>query len=254
MQSLLANVCGSPHAFLPAAGFLRCGLRAERQLRHFSFLSLAAFMASNMGRAQTVFADWTSISAVATGNIGSVTVQFSGGTVTEGVTDGSSTKFDHTYYSPALSLSDIVWFNGSEAGLSYTITFSSQVRNPTLHFASLASALAFGQTPTWENDDGRLHVAGNMVTGELNNDDWPSYTDANGTVIFFGDFASLSFTATVVSGVTGPDGIGLQIGATAIPEPATVWFASIGPLAAFLVSWKKWRRVWRQRVALLSLR
>ena len=186
-------------------------------------------------RAQ-IFTDWTSadsINPIVYGTLGSTTVTFSwttGGNVTTTWLDGSYTGFSIAAFTPAITSTDALEFIGNTSGATYTISFGAPTLNPILQFASEGSLLTFGgATPTFISGDGRLSVSGNQVIGTDSNAFSPPNNDANGTIQFLGTYSSLSFTAFWNP---GPDGIDLQIGATAVPEPSTsAALAGLGALA-----------------------
>ena len=187
-------------------------------------LVLVALLLSFAGGVRgQIFTDWTSIdntTRIVSGTLGSTSVTFawtSAGDTSSTVLNGSSNYFASAAFTPALATSDAVLFLGNSTSPVYTITFGVPVLNPILHFASEGSTLDFGSaTPNFISGDGHLSVSGNQVLGADIGAGAPN-NDANGTINFLGTYSSLSFTAYWVG---GPDGIALQVGATAIPEPA----------------------------------
>ncbi len=179
-------------------------------------------------RSQT-FADWISDDGTTvTGTIGGTSITFSrdaNGVLGAIEYNGTSTGFSNaTFFSPSLANSDFIEFQGKASGTpTYTITFGTTVVDPILLIASNASTLTFSATPTFlsgsTNATAEFIVSGNQVIGTDYN---PAPTDANGAVKFFGNFTTISFTA-VYSGTApgGIEGISLQVGVTAIPEPST---------------------------------
>lgn len=194
-------------------------------------------------RGQT-FADWTSDNGTTvTGTIGGTSITFTrdgNGSLGGSIYDGTSTIFSNgTFFSPSLANSDFVEFHGKKSPApvpTYTITFGTTVVNPTLLIASNASTLTFSATPTFVSGTTtpNFTVTGNQVIGTDYNG---SYTDANGAVQFTGNFTSISFTA-VYAGTGVQDGIALQVGVAAIPEPST-YVAIFGALALGLAAWRR---------------
>ena len=182
-----------------------------------------------------IFTDWTSIdgtNSIVSGTLGSTTVTFTSTTAGNIYTtwlNGTYTGFAIAAFTPALGTSDALEFIGNPSSPNYTITFGVPVLNPILQFASAGSTLTVsGATPNFVSGDSRLSVNGNQVIGADFNGNPSPNNDANGTIQFPGTFSSLTFTA-FWSG--GTDGIDLQIGATAIPEPAVE--AALLGVAAF---------------------
>lgn len=177
-------------------------------------------------RSQT-FADWVSDDGTtATGTIGGTSITLSrdaNGSLGGSIYNGSSTFFSNgTFFSPSLANSDFIEFRGNKSPApvpTYTITFGTTVVDPILLIASNASTLTFSATPTYLSGTTTppFTVTGSQVIGDDFNG---GYTDANGAVKFFGNFTTISFTA-VYAGTGTQDGIALQVGVTAIPEPST---------------------------------
>lgn len=197
-------------------------------------------------RSQT-FANWTSDNGTTvTGTIGATSITFArdaNGSLGASVYDGTSTGFSNgTFFSPSLANSDAIEFHGKKSPdpvPTYTITFGTTVVDPILLIASNASTLTFSATPTYLSGTTtpNFTVSSNQVIGSDFNG---SYTDANGAVKFTGSFTSISFTA-VYLGTGVQDGIGLQVGVTAIPEPST-YAAMFGALALGLAAWRRRNR------------
>ena len=182
-----------------------------------------------------IFTDWQTINTTtetATGILGSVSVLMTGSDLDIGVTDGSSTFFDFSFFTPSLALSDYVGFRGnvSASNYEYTIDLVGQVTNPIIHLRSLASDLTFpGITIDRLSGQTSFGVLGDTVSGTLIDGTIPN--DANGTIRLQGTFSSINFTA--ISSGSFEDGIFLQIGAdendiSAVPVPAAVWLFSSG--------------------------
>jgi hypothetical protein len=208
--------------------------------RWFVFLVLLLSFAG--GARSQIFTDWTTFDPdhkTVFGTLGSTSVTLtwdSAGTVNPVCLDGTSTGFSLAAFTPALATSDALEFRGYPSSPVYTITFGVPVVNPILHIASLASILTFsGATPIEISSDHLWSVSGNQVFG------YDGETlNAYGTIKFLGEYASLSFTAYYARAW---DGIGLQVGATAVPEPAAS-AALLGAAALSLVlAWHRRRRV-----------
>jgi|GEM_PF-3434081 len=198
----------------------------DRSLCRRLLLAGALLVLAVTARSQT-FADWTSDNGTTvTGTIGGTSITFArdgNGSLGASLYDGTSTIFSNgTFFSPSLANADFIEFHGKKSPApvpTYTITFGTTVVDPILLIASNASTLTFSATPTFVSGTTtpNFTVSGNQVIGADFNG---SYTDANGTVQFTGNFTSISFTA-VYAGTGSQDGIALQVGVTAIPEPAT---------------------------------
>ena len=96
--------------------------------------------------AQVVFTDWTTVDTsanVAVGSLNSASVAFTGSDINFGVTDGSFTGFNFSFFDPPLATSDVVEFKADPSVFTYTISLSLPLTNPRLHLASLGSALDF---------------------------------------------------------------------------------------------------------------
>src|SRR3954447_21609301 len=135
---------------------------------------LAARLAAS-GHAQSAadFADWTSVGgspATASGTLhgSSITLSGSGVIAAGSATDGSSHVFNRPDFTPPLTASDAVNFNGA-SGNSYTLSFGSPVTDPLLHLGSLGSTLHFpgGTQITRVSGDPQLSVSGSDVTGQI---------------------------------------------------------------------------------------
>jgi hypothetical protein len=192
-------------------------------------LALAVLAMAQYAEATPVFTDWTSIDTsanVASGALDGTAVTMSGGDIDSGVTNYSFTGFNFPFFTPSLALSDVVYFRGAiTSAYSYTITFGDVIHNPLMHIGSLASTLAFSGSPTIVKLSGQLGftVSGSNIIGILDDSTLGSgYNDRNGTVEFLGDFTTLSFTALRNYNESVEDGIGLQIGLAAVPEPPTL--------------------------------
>lgn len=188
-------------------------------------LTASASMAS-----QIIFTDWTTISTTshsATGDLGGVTVQVSGTGINGGVTNNGFTGFGNANFTPSLPTSDYVGISGSPASNTYTVSFSTPVWNPVLHFFSLASTLTFSTSDlTKLSGDPTFVISGNVLSGSFN--DSPNGYDANGTVRLSGAYGSFSFNAYYSS--PSGDGIYMQVGAdaTPAPEPSSLLLLGLG--------------------------
>jgi hypothetical protein len=172
------------------------------------------------------FTDWGTIDLsanIAQGTIGPVGVTMSGGDLTFGIIDGSSTAFNSPAFCPPLPSSDLVELIGTSPALSYTITFDRPLQDPILHVRSLASTLVFtGVTLTKLCGQSTLLVSGNQISGDcVGGGAPPAESDANGTVKVNGTVSSLSFTAFWAGCAPFTrDGIHLQIGTNDAVVPA----------------------------------
>ena len=194
-------------------------------------LALARFAPEAGGQSSQAlsFTDWSAVEGnVASGTLLGAAVSLSGshvGPPPASVVDGSSPMFAQAFFSPPLATSDAIEFYGFQ-GYSYVLQFGAPVRDPVLHLASLASALAFPADTqvTKLSGESTFVVSGSTVTGALNGS-----TDANGSVMLPGTFTSIPFSATPVFGPSTEDGIDIQVGARALlpgspppPEPRTL--------------------------------
>lgn len=182
------------------------------------------------GASATTFTDWSMVDIVTnvvSGNLGGVTVNFSGSNIDQGVTDNSFTGFNSSLFTPPIANSDLVGFLGAPAVYNYVLTFSAPVENPIFHFYSLASNLTFTTSNiTRLSGDSDFLVIGNVLSGTLN--DNPSGYDANGTIRLDGSFTTISLTASYFDGME--DGIIMQLGTEAapVPEPASMLLFGTG--------------------------
>lgn len=178
-------------------------------------------------RAAPVFTDWTAFDSttdIAQGTLVGTGVTLTGTALQSANTNGTSTLFSTSQFTPALPASDYVEFVSfaSTPISSYQITFTQAVTNPLLHLASLASVLTFsGINPELVSGDANFLVSGNTVSGQIGT------SDSNGTVRLPGTYSSISFTANFVGFVAGSrDGIAIQVGAEprtpSVPEPASL--------------------------------
>jgi hypothetical protein len=177
-------------------------------------------------QASAVFTDWITVDTTAetsSGLLGGIVVTLSGGDISNGITGGSSMRFDSSFFTPPLATSDAIGINGAPSVLSYVLSFSAPVRDPVLHLNSLASTLVFPSVSlTKLSGESTLTVTGESITGIV--DDTPLGHDANGTVRLNGVFSSIGFTAEYHPPPSGfpADEIFLQLGATPVPEPGGV--------------------------------
>ena len=167
----------------------------------------------------SMFTDWSLVDIVtnvASGNLGGITVNFSGSDIDQGVTDNSFTGFNSSLFTPPIANSDLVGFRGAPAGYNYVLTFSAPVEDPIFHFYSLASDLTFSTANiTRLSGDSDFLVTGNVLSGTLN--DNPSGYDTNGSIRLDGSFTTISFTASYLD--AREDGIVMQMGTEAAPVP-----------------------------------
>lgn len=229
-------------------------LPSDRFLCRRLLLVGVLFVMAVTARSQT-FADWISDDGITvTGTIGGTSITFTrdtNGALGASNYTGTSAVFNNASYAPATPFtpsfgsSDAIEFFGKKTPApvpTYTITFGTAVVDPILLIASNASTLTFSATPTFISGTTaatkEFVVSGNQVIGGDYNG---AYTDANGTVKFTGTFTNLSFTA-VYAGTGVQDGIGLQVGIAAIPEPSTT--AAIAGLTMLGLA-----AVWRRRRA-----
>ena len=170
------------------------------------------------GQTASDFTDWTSAAGnAASGTLHgrSVSLTPAAGTVSPppaSVVDGSSTVFARPELTPPLAHSDAIHFVGA-SGFGYELEFATPVKDPVLHFGSLASTIDFapGTPVTRLSGDGQFATSGSSVVGSL---EAPS-DDGNGSVRLSGTFTSIPFTTTFA----GSDGIFLQVGEKAAAPP-----------------------------------
>lgn len=201
----------------------------------FAAATCFAALQFSAAHAAIIFTDWTSIDTTtdtAAGTLGPIGVTLAGGNILSGDTSGSSTVFNHSFFTPALATSDVVEILGPNPALTFTylVNFSSPVTNPRMHISSLASTLTFSSGVTKLSGQSDFSVAGNTVTGVLH-DTGTDVTDSNGTIELGGTFSSFTFTAQATQTFlnTG-DGIEVQIGAdiAAVPLPGSGWLLLAG--------------------------
>jgi hypothetical protein len=145
-----------------------------------------------------------------------------GAGVIDGVTDGTSGRFNSSYFTPALSLGDEVLLGGAS---DFRLTFASPVTDLTVHVAQLSdNRLSFTSDGvpiafTLLSSDGAFTVfAGNTA---IEGSPPSPGNDANGSLLFRGTYTELSWTAaSPVFGDTLDDGYWLQFSVAAVPEPA----------------------------------
>ena len=146
----------------------------------------APLILCNTASAAVIFTDWQDVNTVteiATGALGSISVTMSGSDLYLGEVDNGSTIFNFPTFSPSLPTSDFVAFRGAISPdiFNYTIDFGGQVTNPFIHFASLASDITFsGLTIDKISSDATFDVVGDTISG-VTADVLPQ-TDSNGTV------------------------------------------------------------------------
>jgi hypothetical protein len=156
---------------------------------------------------------WTDVDAQAAhGRLHGADVTIEGPLGTGSSTDGSFTLFGRPGFSPPLPSSDAVNLVSSP-GSSFRIHFARPVRDPVLHFASLASELAFPRNTAISlvSGDALLRLTGTTLRGAV-----LGSFDANGTVRIYGSVTDITFTAKpVYDNPSSPDGIYVQVGALA---------------------------------------
>jgi hypothetical protein len=128
-----------------------------------------------------------------------------------GPLDGSSTLFSGPAFSPPLARADAPELFGTDPAAPYTITFGAPVRDPIIHFESLASTVTFSAPVAKRSGDPEFVVSGNTVS---------SPPDHNGSVQLSGDFTSIPFTV-LWTGSSQPDGIDFAVGGTPVPPVVT---------------------------------
>jgi hypothetical protein len=168
-------------------------------------------LGAGVASAQTAsdFTDWTSVSTSASGTLNGAGVTLTGTGIQPAgsKTDGTSTVFNRSDFTPALPTADVVGFNAA-SGNSYQLQFGGPTTNPVLDVGSLGSTLHFpgGTSITRVSGDAQLTVSGSDVVGAI---ETPT-DDANGTVRLVGSFTSIGFTTTSIAST---DGAYLQVGA-----------------------------------------
>ena len=191
--------------------------------------------------AQVVFTDWTTVDTsanVAVGSLNSASVAFTGSDINFGVTDGSFTGFNFSFFDPPLATSDVVEFKADPSVFAYTISLSLPLTNPRLHLASLGSTLDFsGISLTKLSGQSTFVVSGSTVTGQVDAGG-SGFNDSNGTIQLNGTFTSITFTAQAPPAIS--DGIDMQLGVAAVPEPST--YATATLCAAALIVSRCFRR------------
>ena len=174
-------------------------------------LALAAALSATNG-STAEFTDWTNVNdtvGIAMGVLDGIPISFTGDVVTaNSITDGTFTGFDSPLFSPQLPFSDVLDIRGTSPAAAYTLKFDAPVRDPIIHFLSLAATVSF-DTTNIAKLSGDITVSSNAVTGFLR--DHVPLTDANGSVQFTGEFSRIAFTIFYDAGLQ-PDGIHLQIG------------------------------------------
>ena len=185
--------------------------------------------------AQVVFTDWTTVDTsanVAVGSLNSASVAFTGSDINFGVTDGSFTGFNFSFFDPPLATSDVVEFKADPSVFAYTISLSLPLTNPRLHLASLGSTLDFsGISLTKLSGQSTFVVSGSTVTGQVDAGG-SGFNDSNGTIQLNGTFSSITFTAQAPPAIS--DGIDMQLGVAAVPEPSTYAMATLCAAALFV--------------------
>ena len=185
--------------------------------------------------AQVVFTDWTTVDTsanVAVGSLNSASVAFTGSDINFGVTDGSFTGFNFSFFDPPLATSDVVEFKADPSVFAYTISLSLPLTNPRLHLASLGSTLDFsGISLTKLSGQSTFVVSGSTVTGQVDAGG-SGFNDSNGTIQLNGTFSSITFTAQAPPAIS--DGIDMQLGVAVVPEPSTYAMATLCAAALFV--------------------
>ena len=199
---------------------------------------LACFLlaSATYSNAQIVFTDWTIVDTsanVAVGSLNSASVTFTGSDINFGVTNGSFTGFNFSFFDPPLATSDVVEFKADPSSVfTYTISLSLPLTNPRLHLASLASTLDFsGISLTKLSGQSSFAVSGSTVTGQVDAGG-SGFNDSNGTIQLNGTFTSITFTAQAPPAIS--DGIDMQLGVAAVPEPSTYAMAALCAAALFV--------------------
>ena len=197
--------------------------------------------AATYSNAQIVFTDWTIVDTsanAAVGSLNSASVTFTGSDINFGVTDGSFTGFNFSFFDPPLAASDVVEFKADPSVFTYTISLSLALTNPRLHLASLGSTLDFsGISLTKLSGQSTFVVSGSTVTGQVDAGG-SGFNDSNGTIQLNGTFTSITFTAHAPPAIS--DGIDMQLGVAAVPEPST--YATATLCAAALIVSRCFRR------------
>jgi hypothetical protein len=188
--------------------------------------------------AATIWTDWLTAQnggpGSATGNLGGVSVSYSGGLVGSVLNGFSNVWAPPTTYvggvvdtSPA-SVGDDLRLNGAFTGVN-TITFATPVINPLFAIWSLgqpgfAASFSFNQTPTFvvggpnsQFGGSAINVAGNTVSG----------FEGNGIVQFIGTFNSISWTNSFENFYAFTVG---SNGEREVPEPASLLLVASGVL------------------------
>jgi hypothetical protein len=163
---------------------------------------------------------------VAVGSLNSGSVTFTGSDINFGLTDGSFTGFNFSFFDPPLATSDVVEFKADPSSVfTYTISLSLPLTNPRLHLASLASILDFsGISLTKLSGQSSFAVSGSTVSGQVDAGG-SGFNDSNGTIQLNGTFTSITFTAQAPPAIS--DGIDMQLGVAAVPEPSTYAVATL---------------------------
>lgn len=105
-----------------------------------------------------------------------------------------------------------------------TVSFSEPVHNPVVAIWSLGqpgleASFVFDQTPTFISGGPSAEFGGTPITVSGNT---VSGLEGNGTVMFLGDYSSLSWTNPQFENYYG-----FTVGATAVPEPGTLAMGSV---------------------------